>query len=576
MSTSTSPKILIIDDDDALRRSMARSLVSVGYQVVEAANGEEALACLGIEPDIAAALCDIRMPGRSGIDLLREIAVDFADIAVLMMTGVDDPNIAKVAFDIGAYGFLVKPFDANELVINLAGVLRRRDIEFAHRAQVRALEHAVTRTRTLGRALDRPVGAETDAFGDTVETLARALSLRNDETRGHLERVGRSAVLLAAAVEYHGHTADEVRLAVALHDVGKIGIPDAIFLKPGSLDAEERATMQRHAEIGYQLLVDAHSPVANTAADVARTHHEWWDGSGYPRALMGEEIPLLGRIAAIVEVFDALTSERSYRPARHPLDARRVMMERRGTQFDPRLLDAFFTLLDDVVALRSQYPDDAANDSDGIRILVVDDHEMVRDSLVQMLATRPNFHVVGTAGSVAEARAIASARQPDVVVMDFQLPDGDGVDATRQLRAMVPGVRVVMLTGRTDDEAVVRALSAGCCAFVPKTEAVTKLISTVTAAYEGEETASMADMSRLLVRLRPTHRGLGSRLSGREVEVLSMLASGLANKQIARELGLSLNTVRNHSQNILKKLDAHSRLEAVATGIREGVIAAPA
>lgn len=159
--------------------------------------------------------------------------------------------------------------------------------------------------------------------------------------------------------------------------------------------------------------------------------------------------------------------------------------------------------------------------------------------------------------------------------MDFELPDGDGPEATRQIKALMPSVKVVMLTARTDEASLVAAIAAGCAGFVSKTETVEILLDAVMAADQGETIGPPAQLSHLLRQLRPTNRGLGADLTPREVEVLRLMGEGLVNKEVAQRLGLRLNTVRNHVQNVLMKLGCHSKLEAVATAVREGVIAYP-
>jgi response regulator RpfG family c-di-GMP phosphodiesterase/DNA-binding CsgD family transcriptional regulator len=386
--------------------------------------------------------------------------------------------------------------------------------------------------------------------------------------------MSRYAVVLAEAVGFTGLSLEDLRLATALHDVGKIGVPDGILLKPGPLSPDEYTAMQRHAQIGFQLLAGSTSELLQIAADIALLHHEWWDGSGYPRGLQGTEIPEEARIAAVTDVFDALTSNRVYRPSISFDEAIAVMSELRGRQFEPRLLDAFFDSMDEIASIRGAYPD-LEDVQERIRVLVVDDHEIFAHSLVRLLGTRPELKVVGTAGTVSEAVSAASAYEPDVILMDFELPDGDGPQATEQIKALTPSVKVIMLTARTDDQALVRAIAAGCSGFVKKEEAVDVLLEAILAAHDGETVAAPKDLVPLLRQLRPTHRGLGADLTPRELEVLGLITAGLVNKEIAQQLGLSLNTVRNHAQNILYKLQAHSKLEAVATAVREGIIGYP-
>jgi DNA-binding NarL/FixJ family response regulator len=210
-----------------------------------------------------------------------------------------------------------------------------------------------------------------------------------------------------------------------------------------------------------------------------------------------------------------------------------------------------------------------------ISVLIVDDHAIFAHSLVRLLESHPRLNVVGTADSVASAATMAFELVPDVVLMDFELPDGDGPQATQLIKSMVPAIHVVMLTARTDDEALVRAIAAGCSGFVRKADSTDCLFGAILAAHDGELVTEVSELAPLLRQLPPTHRGLGADLTPRELEVLGLMASGLINKQVARQLGLRLNTVRNHSQSILCKLEAHSRLEAVATAVRDGIIAYP-
>ncbi|MDQ1402529.1 MAG: cyclic di-GMP phosphodiesterase [Actinomycetota bacterium] len=566
-------KVLLVDDDEAFRRSTARMLAQHGYTCVEAANSAEARAVLDAEEDVAALLCDIRMPGQSGMELLSELTADFPDLAVIMTTGVDDPRTAEVAFDAGAFGYVVKPFEANELLVSLASALRRQELESASRRRLRHLEQTVERTRIVDEVVEGLASAAVsspDGEEELIDRLSLAVSLRDEETGRHIERMSRYCVVLAEAVGYTGMSHNDLRLATALHDVGKIGVPDDILLKPGSLSSDEYVAMQGHARIGYQLLAGSTSSLMSAAAEIALSHHEWWDGSGYPRGLRGAEIAEAARIAAVADVFDGLTSDRVYRSAM-PFDAALTIMEElRGRQFEPRLFDALVESLDQITAIRQAYPDQEGPRR--IRVLVVDDHEIFSQSLVRLLGAKAELKVVGTAGSVAESVVAAVAYQPDVILMDLELPDGSGSEATQQIKALTPSVKVIMLTARTDDEALIDAIAAGCSGFVKKEDAVDVLLAAIVAAHEGETISPPSELRPLLGRLRPTRRGLGADLTPRETQVLLLIAAGLVNKEIAEAVGIRLNTVRNHVQNILYKLRAHSKLEAVATAVREGLI----
>ena len=207
-----------------------------------------------------------------------------------------------------------------------------------------------------------------------------------------------------------------------------------------------------------------------------------------------------------------------------------------------------------------------------IRVAVVDDHQMLSESLLMVLDAEPDLSVVGVAGSVAAARTMARRTSPDVVLMDYRLPDGVGTDAAREIRAENPAIKVVMLTGFPDDAILVAAIEAGCSGYLTKDSAITEAISAVRAAAAGEALISPAMLARLLPKLRREYRGIGSTLTDREREVLQLLAEGSPNQVVADKLFLSVNTVRKHVQSILTKLGSHSKLEAVAIAVREGVI----
>ncbi|HWE57192.1 MAG TPA: response regulator [Acidimicrobiales bacterium] len=566
------PTILLVDDDVSLRVSLGRILSRAGHTCVEAETTEGALRLLEDYPEIELILLDIQLGEESGLDLLAVIHADFPDIAVVMTTGIDDPAVAEVAFEIGAYGYLIKAFTPNEALIAVASALRRRRLELANRQRPLDLTNGMSRFRSV-RAVISGIedGIDLRQGPDPlVAWLSRAIALRDEETGRHLERMSRYAAILAHALDLGPATVEWMQVAAALHDVGKIGIPDAILLKPGALTPEEQSIMRRHSVLGYQLLAESPSPAVQLAATVALGHHERWDGFGYPSGLAHEEIPVAARIAAVADVFDALTSDRVYRPALPVDDAVAYVAEQAGQQFCPRVVGAFLGALERVVAVRDEYPD--IDEQARIRVMIVDDHEVFVQSLVRLIGSVADMRVVGVAGSVAAAVDAAGRYQPDVVLMDLELPDGDGASATRAIRSLVPATKVVMLTGRTDRQAVASAVSAGCAGYVPKTESADRVVQMVRAVQTGDESIPAEEMPDLLKSLRPSATGLGADLRPREIEVLELMAVGLSNRVIADRLHMGLNTVGNHVQSILGKLDAHSKLEAVAVAVREGVI----
>ncbi|MFA5890242.1 MAG: response regulator transcription factor [Actinomycetota bacterium] len=207
-----------------------------------------------------------------------------------------------------------------------------------------------------------------------------------------------------------------------------------------------------------------------------------------------------------------------------------------------------------------------------IKVLIVDDHKVFAEGLMKALEDQPGIEVVGMAHSVEAALAGARRGKPDVVLMDFDLPDGNGAEATTQIKQDLPATKVVMLTSFTDEKVLVAAIEAGCSGYVTKHKATEEVLAAVRAAHAGEALISPSMLARVLPRLHRSYRGLGSDLTPREREILTLLADGLATGAIAEALVISPHTVRNHTQSILIKLQAHSKLEAVATAVREGIV----
>jgi putative two-component system response regulator len=352
--------VLLVDDEESLRAMLGRLLERAGYTVAAAADVAEAREALRRQAfDLV--LADVDMPGSSGLDLAREIQSDYPDTAIVMVTGIDDTSVARAALELGAYGYVIKPFEANEILIEVSNALRRRTLELENRAHRERLEQMVRdRTGELWNAIGKLEVAEKElrlAQEDTVERLSIAAEFRDDETARHVQRMSRYSALLASRAGEDAQRAELVRIASVMHDVGKIGIPDSILLKPGKLTPEERRIMEQHSEIGYRILSGSRSEVLTLAAQIAWTHHERMDGTGYPRKLTGDAIPLEGRIAAIADVFDALTSNKVYKKAFPLGQAVDVMREGRGTHFDADLLDLFLDAIDEVIRIKERFAD---------------------------------------------------------------------------------------------------------------------------------------------------------------------------------------------------------------------------
>jgi cyclic di-GMP phosphodiesterase len=309
-------RVLCIEDDRQVRELIHRVLDSAGHECVSAATADEARALLRDE-QFSAVLCDINLPDSSGLELLRELRERHPDVATVMVTGRDDPTIADRALDLGAYGYVTKPFAPNKLLIDLSTALRRRQAR--HESEI----------------------ALREAHMETLRRLSRAVEYHDGETGAHIERVGEHAAAIARARGLDEQEIELLRRAAPLHDIGKIGVPTALLHKQGPLTGAERSELQQHTETGRELLAGSGNELLELAATIAWTHHERWDGAGYPRGLAGEQIPLAGRIVAVADVFDAITSDRPYRAALSVDDALAIIAAQRGTAFDPDVVDAF-------------------------------------------------------------------------------------------------------------------------------------------------------------------------------------------------------------------------------------------
>jgi putative two-component system response regulator len=356
MSTpSPSERILIVDDEDQIRTLLARLLSPHGYDCLTAESAAAARRLLK-ETEVALVLSDVNMPGESGIDFTREVLAQYPDTAVVMVTGMDDRRYADIAIELGAYGYVLKPFKPNELIINVGNALRRRTLEIENRSHRERLEQTVLdRTAALRDTIARLESSESELRRlreETIRRLSWAAEFRNQETGEHIVRMSLYCALLGRLAGLETDGAELIRIASPMHDVGKIGIPDRILLKPGRLTEDERRVMEAHTEMGHRILAGSGVELLDLAAKMALTHHERIDGTGYPAGAAGEEIPIEGRICAIADVFDALTSDRVYRQAFQPDEARAMMLEGRGTQFDTELLDLFFGSFEDVLAIR--------------------------------------------------------------------------------------------------------------------------------------------------------------------------------------------------------------------------------
>ncbi|MGA2519480.1 MAG: HD domain-containing phosphohydrolase [Acidimicrobiales bacterium] len=354
--------ILVVDDQEPVRRGLARILARDGYRCDLVGSVDEARHALRLGT-YKLVLCDIMMPDEHGMALLRHARSCYPCLPVVMVSGVTEPTIAATAISLGAYGYVTKPFEANQVLIEVANALLRAKIEAENISYRTRLEDMVTTQTDLLRETVEQLRASEASLRrvseDTINSLARAIEGRDYETSRHIERMSRYAAILAGRCGLSDEACANIRLASAMHDVGKIGVPDSILLKPGSVTPDEFEIIKQHSELGFQILERSEQPLLVMAALIARTHHERWDGTGYPHALAGEAIAIEGRIAAVADVFDALVSRRVYKPAFTVERSLEIMRQGRGTSFDPDVLDQFLDHAGEAVTVLDMFPDAA-------------------------------------------------------------------------------------------------------------------------------------------------------------------------------------------------------------------------
>ena len=331
-------RILAVDDDAALLEVMRLQLEAAGYTAFYPVTDAASVPAWfrEVRPDLV--VVDLHMGRISGLEVIASlgpaIAAEGTYLPVLMVSGDLTADARRQALSRGARDFLSKPYDADELVLRIRNLLEMRFLHAEVRAQNRSLEEKV-RERT--HELDR-------ANLEVLERLARAGEYRDDQTGHHTRRVGELSARIGAALALPADGVEMLRMAAPLHDLGKIGIPDAVLLKPGRLTDEERDCMQTHTTIGAGILSRGGSPMVRLAERIALSHHERWDGGGYPQGLAGEAIPLEARIVAVADVFDALSHDRPYRAALPPAEALAEIGRNAGTHFDPAVAGAFLRL----------------------------------------------------------------------------------------------------------------------------------------------------------------------------------------------------------------------------------------
>ena len=347
-------RILLVDDTQ-LNITLLQHLIKKipEYESVAFTDPIKALDwCRDNEPDLV--VVDYMMPEMDGIQFTQQFRgfVNYEEIPVLMVTANSEISVRHRALDSGVTDFLNKPLDNSEFVARARNMLALRQSQ----------KKLINKAAWLADEVRKATAKIKEQERETIFCLAKAAEYRDPETGAHIQRMAHYSKHIARVMGLSVQQQETLLEAAPMHDIGKVGIADAILLKPGKLSPAEFEVMKQHAVIGYELLINNSSPLLKIAAEIAYTHHEKFDGSGYPRGLSGEEIPLFGRIVAVADVFDALTSERPYKRAWSIEDATKLLRSGSGKHFDPVCVDAFFSDFDEILAIKNTFVDEEKND----------------------------------------------------------------------------------------------------------------------------------------------------------------------------------------------------------------------
>jgi putative nucleotidyltransferase with HDIG domain len=331
-------QILVVDDEEAIREVVSTMLESKGYRCTAVSNGRAAQEQVKKStPDLV--LSDMIMPEMDGIKLLDWLREYDPEVPVIMVTAIHDISTALEAIRRGAYDYILKPFEKDQLFLGVGRALQHRRLVAENRSYQLQLEQQVEeRTAQLTGA----IAQLEQSYDDTLEALGSALDLKDAETEGHCQRVTAFTISIAKAMPVPNHYLPVLARAAFLHDIGKMAIPDGILRKPGPLTDDEKQIMRKHCQIGYDMLTRI--PFLRDAAEIVLAHQEFYDGTGYPRGLKGDQIPLGARIFTIADSLDAMISDRPYRRALPMSHAREEIRRCSGTQFDPKVVEVFSTI----------------------------------------------------------------------------------------------------------------------------------------------------------------------------------------------------------------------------------------
>lgn len=346
-----SVSILVVDDEAAITEMISQALTRNGYTCVTAQNAGEALSILENKNPIDVVITDIRMPGMSGVELL-EIVKQKHDADVMVMTGFTEEYDYESVVAAGAADFIQKPISFRELLIRLRRVLRMRYLLIERDQINRKLQENLEQLVEYSSQLKNTHEELQYAYLDTINRLAAATEYKDEDTGDHIVRISRYSTLIAEKLGLPPETVELIQYASPMHDIGKIGIPDSILLKPDRLTKKEFETVKTHTTIGASILEDSKADVLKLSREIALTHHEKYNGGGYPYGLSGKDIPVSGRIVALVDTFDALTSRRPYKDP-YPIEvAVDIIRSEREKHFDPEIVDVFLGHIDDFLHIK--------------------------------------------------------------------------------------------------------------------------------------------------------------------------------------------------------------------------------
>ena len=337
---ASAAQCLVVDDDPQVREALVRTVQSLGLSCLATPSADAALALLAERGEVAVLISDIRMPGTDGVALLEEVRRRYPDVAVIMLSAVADVQIAVDCLKLGALDYIAKPMVIGEVQARVARALEKRELTLQNRYYQQHLETEVRRQRARIEQL----------FLEGAQTLAQALEAKDAYTRGHSQRVREYAIRTALTLGYTGDFLDNLGLGAELHDIGKIGTRESVLNKPGRLTAEEFRHVAEHTVLGERIL----SPLAGdrpVLLHIARSHHERVDGDGFPDGLRGDAIPVEARIVAVVDAFDAMTTNRAYRDSLEPGPAFQELRRCAGLQFDREVVNAFTSAFPDPARL---------------------------------------------------------------------------------------------------------------------------------------------------------------------------------------------------------------------------------